>query len=54
MYDSSDVWEGLFIELKHIFHKSVVIGNIYRPPRDININYLTFRITTHSICFRET
>ena len=42
MYDSSDVWEGLFIELKNNFHKSVVIGNIYRPPRDVNINYQTF------------
>ena len=42
MYDSSDVWEGLFIELKNNFHKSVVIGNIYRPPRDININYQRF------------
>ena len=54
MYDSSDVWEGLFIELKN---NSVVIGNIYRPPRDININYQTFdyqRINTHSICFRGT
>ena len=42
MYDGSDVWEGLFILLKNNFHKSVVIGNIYRPPRDININYQTF------------
>ena len=42
MYDSSDVWEGLFIELKNNFHKSVVIGNIYRPPRDINNNYQRF------------
>ena len=42
MYDSSDVWEGLLIELKNNFHKSVVIGNSYRPPRDININYQIF------------
>ena len=28
MYDSSDVWKGLFIELNFFFHKSVVIGNI--------------------------
>ena len=42
MYDSSDIWQGLFIELKNNFHKAVVIGNIYRPPRDIKINYQTF------------
>ena len=42
MYDSSDVWEGLFIELKNIFHRAAVKGNNYRPPRDININYQTF------------
>ena len=42
MYDISDVWEGLLIELKNNFHKSVVIGNIYRLPRDIIFNYQTF------------
>ena len=42
MYDSLDVWEGLFIELKNNFDRSVVIGNIYSPPRNININNQTF------------
>ena len=42
MYDSSDVWEGLFIELKNNVDRSVVIGNIYSPPCNIIINNQTF------------
>ena len=29
------VWEGLFIEVSHQdFAKPIIIGNIYRPPRE--------------------
>ena len=36
LYTRSDVWEGQFIEIfgDHI-HKKIIIGNIYRPPRNV-------------------
>ena len=43
IYVQSEVWEGLFIEiLGHTLNKNIIIGNIYRPPRDRNENYQTF------------
>ena len=43
IYVQSEVWEGLFIEISgHTLNKNIIIGNIYRPPRDRNENYQTF------------
>ena len=43
IYDKSDIWEGQFIEInKGSLHKTIVLGNIYRPPRNLNENYETF------------
>jgi hypothetical protein len=33
----SGIWEGLFLKVKVSSHKSITIGNIYRPPRDLMI-----------------
>ena len=39
LYKKSDIWEGLFIEIKgDQLIKPITIGNIYRPPFDINSN----------------
>ena len=36
----SDIWEGQFISVTtEQTNKKITIGNIYRPPRDINENY---------------
>ena len=37
----SNIWEGQFIKIS-LQNKYLTLGNIYRPPRDININYQTF------------
>ena len=43
LYTVSDVWEGQFIELSGSnINRKIIIGNIYRPPRDIEQNYRTF------------
>ena len=43
IYIQSEVWEGLFIEISgRTLNKNIIIGNIYRPPRDRNENYKTF------------
>ena len=35
--DDSNIWEGLFLELKHSsFLNKIIIGNVYKPPRDNN------------------
>ena len=40
---SSDIWEGLFIEISGGgLSGNYVIGNIYRPPRDLIENYKSF------------
>ena len=37
MYENSEIWEGQFIEVTEIAkNKSVIIGNIYRPPPNTN------------------
>ena len=39
LYKSSDIWEGLFIDVFHeITNKKITIGNIYRPPKNNNSN----------------
>ena len=43
LFNRSNIWEGQFLEIsKHDFNKKIIIGNLYRPPRDINNNYQTF------------
>ena len=39
-----DIWDGLFIEVKlnNYSHSSLIIGNIYRPPRELFDNYKDF------------
>ena len=37
LYDKSDIFEAQFIEISGSdIHKPVIIGNMYRPPRDLN------------------
>ena len=41
MYDSSDFWEGLFIDISGAnLSKHITLGNIYRPPK-LNKNDLS-------------
>ena len=35
VYEHSTAWEAMFIEIGNL-HKSIIIGNIYRPPRESN------------------
>ena len=39
---TSDIWEGQLISVSNHTTKKITIGNIYRPPRDINENYEQF------------
>ena len=34
LYQKSDLWEGMFFSIDNL-NKSVIIGNIYRPPREL-------------------
>ena len=34
-HQNSQTWEGMFIEIENL-NKTVIIGNIYRPPRESN------------------
>ena len=38
---NSNIWEGQFIEIEHenVGNKKIILGNVYRPPHDINENY---------------
>jgi hypothetical protein len=39
-YTHSDIWEGQFIEIFHdSFKKPIILGNIYRPPRDTHTEF---------------
>ena len=41
--EKSNIWEGQFIEINNNkMPQKIVIGNLYRPPRDLNANYETF------------
>lgn len=39
----SDIWESQFIKVRINRRQSVTIGNVYRPPRDVVQNYITFK-----------
>ena len=43
LYERSDVWEGQFIQISgnELLFK-LLLGNVYKPPRDIPHNYNTF------------
>ena len=43
IFERSDIWEGQFIEIRVCSSKKkVILGNIYRPPRDLIENYEMF------------
>mgnify|MGYP000297251403 CR=1 FL=1 len=43
VYKESEIWEGQFIEISsNLVQKKIVLGNIYRPPRDVIENYNSF------------
>jgi hypothetical protein len=43
IYTPSDIWEGLFIKVRGVgLSKQIILGNIYRPPRDLLSNYKSF------------
>ena len=47
LYKSSDIWEGLFIDVFHEnTNKKITIGNIYRPPKHNNSNPTQLRISS--------
>ena len=49
LYDKSDVWEGLFIDVNgHNLSKTLTIGNMYRPPHD-NYNNKSLKIHWRNI-----
>ena len=45
------IWDGLFIEIhgKALGRKHIIVGNIYRPPRDVLQHYQTFTSELASI-----
>ena len=48
LFNGSNIWEGQFLEIsKHDLNKKIIIGNLYRPPRDIII--ITKRLSMNSI-----
>ena len=48
---TSDIWEGQLISVSnHTTNKQITIGNIYRPPRDINENYEQFNKEFTEFC----
>ena len=39
LYESSNIWEGLFLDVRsNDMHKKITLGNIYKPPRNNNNN----------------
>ena len=43
LYERSDVWEGQFIQISgNELSYKLLLGNVYRPPRNILQNYNTF------------
>ena len=42
-YENSTLWEALFIEISgDILKRNIILGNIYRPPRDRNADIKSF------------
>ena len=43
VYKTSDIWEGRFVEIRYSqSDRTFILGNLYRPPIDLNNNYQTF------------
>ena len=43
MFENSNIWESQFLEITYqTMTKTIILGNVYRPPKDINENYQTF------------
>ena len=43
IYKNSTIWEGQFIEVSgNGLPKKIIIGNVYRPPRNVNENIINF------------
>ena len=50
--DSSSIWDGLFLKLKHSnMQNEIIVGNLYKPPRDNNntANITAFREELESV-----
>ena len=42
VFEGSNIWEGQFLEITYqTMTKTIILGNVYRPPKDINENYQT-------------
>ena len=42
VFENSNIWEGQFLEITYqTMTKTIILGNLYRPPKDINENYQT-------------
>ena len=43
VFEKSNIWESQFLEITYqTMTKTIILGNVYRPPKDINENYQTF------------
>ena len=43
VFEDTNIWEGQFLEIPYqTMTKTIILGNVYRPPKDINENYQTF------------
>ena len=43
IHEQSNLWDGQFIKIYGMLqNRNIILGNIYRPPNDINENYKTF------------
>ena len=43
IHEQSNLWDGQFIKISGMLHnRNIILGNIYRPPNDINENCKTF------------
>ena len=43
MFENSNLWESQFLEITYqTMTKTIILGNVYRPPKDITENYQTF------------
>ena len=42
LYKESTTWDGQFVQIQLQQDKNIIIGNIYRPPFNLNINYTDF------------